>query len=74
MPAPVGEDGLYHHPLYFACNDFVDDEIGRVINHLDQSEIDNTWIVYTSDHGEMMGAHKLISKGAAMYNELLISL
>lgn len=70
MPAPVGEDGLYHHPLYFACNDFVDDEIGRVINHLDQSEIDNTWIVYTSDHGEMMGAHKLISKGAAMYDDI----
>ncbi len=28
----VGDGGLYHHPLYFACNDFVDDQIGRVIN------------------------------------------
>lgn len=34
MPSPVGDDGLYHHPLYFACNDFVDDQIGRVINAL----------------------------------------
>ena len=25
MPSPVGDDGLYHHPLYFACNDFVDE-------------------------------------------------
>ncbi len=70
MPAPITEDGHYYHPLYFACNDFVDDEIGRVIRHLDQSEIENTWIVYTSDHGEMMGAHKLISKGAAMYDDI----
>lgn len=70
MPAPVGEDGCYRHPLYFACNDFVDDEIGRVIQHLDESELDNTWVVYTSDHGEMMGAHRLISKGAAMYDDI----
>lgn len=34
MPSPVGDDGRYHHPLYFACNDFVDDQIGRVINTL----------------------------------------
>ena len=55
MASPVDEQGLYYHPLYFACNDFVDDEIGRVIRHLDQGEIDNTWLIYTSDHGEMLG-------------------
>lgn len=70
MRSPVDDKGQYYHPLYFACNDFVDDEIGRVIAHLDQSEIDNTWVVYTSDHGEMMGAHKLVSKGAAMYDDI----
>lgn len=70
MPTPVADDGKYRHPLYFGCNDYVDDEIGRVIQHLDKSELDNTWVVYTSDHGEMMGAHKLISKGAAMYDDI----
>ena len=70
MKAPVDEQGRYYHPLYFACNDFVDDQIGRVIDHLDQAEIDNTWVIYTSDHGEMMGAHKLVSKGAAMYDDI----
>ena len=70
MPSPVGEDSQYRHPLYFACNDFVDDEIGRVIKALDTSTLDNTWVVYTSDHGEMMGAHRLISKGAAMYDDI----
>ena len=39
MPSPVGDDGLYHHPLYFACNDFVDDQIGRVINALTPSNV-----------------------------------
>lgn len=70
MPSPVGEDGLYHHPLYFGCNDFVDDQIGRVVNALSPEQRENTWVIYTSDHGEMMGAHKLISKGAAMYDEI----
>ena len=70
MPSPVGDDGLYHHPLYFACNDFVDDQIGRVINALTPEQRENTWVIYTSDHGEMMGAHKLISKGAAMYDDI----
>ena len=70
MPSPVGDDGLYHHPLYFACNDFVDDQIGRVINALTPEQRENTWVIYTSDHGEMLGAHKLISKGAAMYDDI----
>lgn len=70
MPSPVGDDGRYHHPLYFACNDFVDDQIGRVINALTPEQRENTWVIYTSDHGEMMGTHKLISKGAAMYDDI----
>ena len=70
MPSPVGEDTRYHHPMYFACNDFVDDQIGRVIDALTPEQRENTWVIYTSDHGEMMGAHKLISKGAAMYDDI----
>ncbi|WP_158781189.1 sulfatase-like hydrolase/transferase [Pantoea sp. BAV 3049] len=70
MPSPVGEDGRYHHPLYFACNDFVDDQIGKVVAALTPEQRENTWLVYTSDHGEMMGAHQLISKGAAMYDDI----
>ena len=70
MPSPAGEDARYHHPMYFACNDFVDDQIGRVIDALTPEQRENTWVIYTSDHGEMMGAHKLISKGAAMYDDI----
>lgn len=66
MPAPVGADGCYRHPMYFACNDFVDDKIGEVIT----AGGDDAWVVYTSDHGEMMGAHRLVSKGSAAYDDI----
>lgn len=70
MGNPADSEGKYHHPLYFGCNDYVDDEIGRVLSRLDDKELENTWVIYTSDHGEMMGAHKLVSKGAAMYDDI----
>ncbi len=70
MGYPKSEDGKYRHPLYFACNDFVDDEIGRVLDNLSIKDAQNTWIIYTSDHGEMMGAHRLISKGANAYDDI----
>lgn len=70
MGYPQSPDGKYRHPLYFACNDFVDDEIGRVLDSLSDEDRKNTWIIFTSDHGEMMGAHRLISKGANAYDDI----
>ena len=57
-------------PLYFGCNSFVDQEIGRVIDAVDRFSPDNTWIVFTSDHGEMMGSHGINSKGATVYQDM----
>jgi len=57
-------------PLYFSCNSFVDQEIGRVLDAVDRHAAENTWIVYTSDHGEMMGAHGINSKGATVYEQM----
>lgn len=70
MPSPVKDDGMYRHPLYFACNDFVDDQIGAVLRAVDATDSQNTWIAYTSDHGEMLGAHRLISKGSNAYDDI----
>ncbi len=58
------------HPLYFGCNSYVDSEIGRVLDGVDRYAPDNTWIIYTSDHGEMLGAHQLHGKAAAVYEEI----
>ena len=41
---------------YCACVSFVDYNAGRIIERLRQSgELDNTLVVFTSDHGEMLG-------------------
>lgn len=38
--------------------ELIDENLGRLIDHLKRSgELDNTIIVFTSDHGEMAGAH-----------------
>ena len=45
---------------YYACVDYVDDCIGGLIDGLRrEGRLDNTYIVYTSDHGDMAGEHGL---------------
>jgi arylsulfatase A-like enzyme len=42
----------------------VDQAVGRMLWALEASgQADNTIVVFTSDHGEMMGSHSLIGKG-----------
>lgn len=49
--------------IYHGMQAEVDAEIGRVIAHLKQSgDYANTVIVFTSDHGEMLGDHYLFGK------------
>jgi uncharacterized sulfatase len=58
------------HPMYFGCNSFVDSEIGRVIDATHAHAPRNTFIIFTSDHGDMLGAHRLGGKGPVMYEEI----
>ena len=45
---------------YYACVDYVDDCMGALLEGLRRSgRLDNTYIVYTSDHGDMAGEHGL---------------
>jgi uncharacterized sulfatase len=54
---------------FFACNAYIDREIGRVLAATAELAGDDTTILYTSDHGDMLGAHGLTGKGAVMYEE-----
>ena len=48
---------------YYGLIAEVDDQIGRIIRFLkDSGQYDNTLIVFTSDHGEMLGNHWLWGK------------
>ncbi len=43
---------------YYGCVEWVDDNIGRLLDVLDYLGLsENTIVIYTSDHGEMAGAH-----------------
>ncbi len=54
---------------YLGCNSFVDYEIGRVLNAIDEYAGDAV-VIYTSDHGDMLYSHSLTQKGPAMYEEI----
>lgn len=42
--------------LYYASISFVDKQVGRIVEQLKKmGELDNTMIIFTSDHGEMLG-------------------
>ncbi len=54
---------------FFACNSYCDYEIGRLLDAIDQW-IPDSLTVYTSDHGDMLGAHGLLGKGPNVYEEI----
>ena len=48
---------------YYACITHIDHQIGRLIQALVEHKLmDNTVIIFTSDHGEMLGDHNYIQK------------
>jgi len=49
---------------------FIDDRIGRILEKLKATgQLENTIIIYTSDHGELHGHHGLWGKGLAAYED-----
>ncbi len=48
---------------YAADISVIDHAVGLMLDALErQGRLDNTWVVYTTDHGEMAGTHGLMSK------------
>jgi len=48
---------------YYALITHLDDQIGRILKALDESgEADNTYVIYTADHGLGVGQHGLLGK------------
>jgi choline-sulfatase len=63
---------------YCAATELIDDQIGLMLAALDaRGMLDNTYIVYSADHGEMLGDHGLYTKSvpyeAALRVPLLIA-
>jgi len=53
---------------YWAMCDLIDNQVGRMLETLDQTgQLENTIVIYTSDHGEMLGDHGIYLKGPFFY-------
>lgn len=57
------------HPRHFGCNSYADSQVGRVLAAV-AAESPEALIVYTSDHGDMFGSHRLHGKGPCVYEEI----
>jgi len=71
---PMARRDMWHNHVnyYINCLIDVDRHIGTVLDALEASgQADNTVIIFTSDHGEMAGAHHLRQKGSVAFKETL---
>ncbi len=51
--------------------EMIDEGVGKIMRALEgQSRADNTIVVFTSDHGELLGTHGLLHKGPPPYRQL----
>ncbi len=65
-------DGRRVQALYYAMIEQLDDQLARLLRHLDETgQRENTVVVFTSDHGESLGDHGLLYKGCRFYEGLV---
>jgi len=56
---------------YYAFCSLVDDQIGRILAALQElGQTENTIVVFTVDHGDYVGAHRLMLKGVPAFEEV----
>ncbi len=57
---------------YYTLIQLIDQEIGKILDCLEEKNLsDNTIVVFTTDHGELLGDHGLWLKGPFLYEELI---
>jgi len=53
---------------YWAMCDLIDDQVGRLLRALEETDqADDTLVVFMTDHGEMLGDHGIYLKGPYFY-------
>ena len=57
---------------YYAVIEQLDDAIGRVLRAIEDAGVrKETLIIYTTDHGDMGGAHRMMDKHYVMYDDVV---
>jgi len=61
-------DHRFVRAAYWAMCDLIDHEVGRMLEALERTgQRENTLVIFTSDHGEMLGDHGIYLKGPFFY-------
>jgi len=70
----AGPEGIREYvAIYHGMVKYIDDQVGRILERLDALGLaDNTLVVFTSDHGDMVGAHGCIGKSIASFFDDLV--
>lgn len=57
---------------YYSMVRLIDEQVGRILTALEQLGLaENTLVIFTTDHGELLGDHGLWMKGPFHYEELV---
>jgi hypothetical protein len=65
-------DAKQHQADYWAQIDLIDENVGRLLSTLEETEQDkSTVVIFTSDHGDMCGDHGMRAKGCRFYEGLI---
>jgi len=66
--SPYDYDARDMVAAYYAQIELIDDQVSRMVEALERTgQRDNTIVIFTSDHGEMLGDHGLRLKGCRFY-------
>ena len=70
----MGPEGLREYAaIYHGMVKYIDDQLGRILTKLDERGLaQNTLIVFTSDHGDMVGAHGCVGKSITSFYDDLV--
>ena len=69
FPRMSDQDHRLVRAAYWAMVDLIDAQVGRLIDTLEHTgQRENTIVIFTSDHGEMLGDHGIYLKGPYFYD------
>ena len=70
----MGPDGIREYAaIYHGMVKYIDDQIGLILNRLDALGLaKDTLVVFTTDHGDMVGAHGCIGKSVTGFYDDLV--
>jgi uncharacterized sulfatase len=66
------KDARLGRAYYYTLVKLIDQQLGRILDCLDQTnQANNTLIIFTTDHGELLGDHGLWMKGPFHYEQII---